>query len=431
MAEPIKLSLRIRREMERELAALDADGLLKSDTGTIKPCEHNARVLIAGAPQYAYVHYDEFLSRMRFGARDWTDADEIGCLCWLQSAHGVSRFTIGQTRNAARAVAYSRRRDSLREFVEGLPAWDEIPRIDMAFADAWGADDTPLTRAASRNFLIGMIARALHPGAKVDTLWVFEGPQGIGKSLALNALGEDFHAEITAPIGTTDFMRELRGVWLAELSELDSLRGREASTVKRLLSAPADRFVQKYALHAESYPRRAVAVATTNEATYWQDSTGARRLVPISCADIRLDIIAENRLQWLAEARHGHARGATWWEFPVGISEAQEQRQQVDPWEDVLRECISRGRPTGIDGQGTVPWPSGAITSAEIMRNWLHLEPHQQGQVSSTRLGRVMRRLGYGPARIGHERARGWQRADTEDAATGEVSAEVSASFPL
>ena len=73
--------------------------------------------------------------------------------------------------------------------------------------------------------------------------------------------------------------------------------------MKRLLSAPADRFVQKYALHAESYPRRAVAVATTNEATYWQDSTGARRLVPIKCGAIGVDMIAANRLQWFAEAR--------------------------------------------------------------------------------------------------------------------------------
>ena len=78
-----------------------------------------------------------------------------------------------------------------------------------------------LTRAASRNFFVALIARAVHPGAKVDTLWTFEGPQGTFKSLALRALGRDFHAEITAPAGSVDFMRELRGIWIAELSELD------------------------------------------------------------------------------------------------------------------------------------------------------------------------------------------------------------------
>jgi predicted P-loop ATPase len=405
----------------------DDGGLLRSKDGDIKPCEHNARLLISTATQYADLHFDEFLSRLRIVARDWTDADDVELLCWLQSTHVVSRFTIGQARNAIRAVAYSRRRDSLREFVESLPAWDEIHRIEHAFVDAWGAVDVPLVQAASRNFFIALIARALLPGAKVDTLFVFEAVQGAKKSMALHELGGGFHAEITAPIGTTDFMRELRGVWLAELSELDSLRGKEASTVKRLLSAPSDRFVQKYALHAESYPRRAVAVATTNEATYWQDSTGARRLVPITCGSIRLDLITDNRLQWFAEARHLHAEGCTWWEFPVGIADAQEQRQQVDPWEDILRDCIANGRPSGMDSQGMTPWPAGQISSAAIMRDWLRLDPHQQGQASSTRLGRVMRRIGYQPARIGHERARGWEPADTDTRSETEVSSEVSA----
>ena len=107
---------------------------------------------------------------------------------------------------------------------------------------------------------------------------------------------------MTASLGSTDFFRELRGIWIAEVSELDSLRGREASTIKRVLSSPTDRFVEKFEKHAGSYARRAVCVATTNEAAYWQDSTGARRLIPIKVGNIRIDLIEHRRLQWLAEA---------------------------------------------------------------------------------------------------------------------------------
>jgi putative DNA primase/helicase len=423
VADVVKLSQRTQRELDSEAAALDGDGLLRSNAGVIKACEHNARVLIAADPRYAELHFDAFLSRMRIGGRDWTDADDIECVCWLQSTFGVARFTLGQARSGARAVADSRRMDSLRDFVERLPAWDGVARIDSAFVDAWGAPDTPLTRAASGNFFKSLIARALQPGSQVDTLFVLEGPQGIFKSRSLREVGGDFHAEITAPIGTADFLRELRGVWLAELSELDALRGREASTVKRILSAPKDRFVQKYATHADTYLRRAVAVATTNEATYWQDSTGARRLVPITCTNIRVDAIAANRLQWFAEARQRYAAGCTWWEFPAGIADAQEQRQQVDPWEDILREFIARGGRWLGEGQCLAPWPEGQITSAELMRDWLRLEPHHQAQAASTRLGRVMRRLGYEPVRIGHARTRGWQPADVDEPPDGGTSA--------
>ncbi len=391
-----------------------------------RPCEYNAKELLAVEERYLALHFDEFLYRTRLGARDWTDNDDRAALCELQAGTGVPGFTLGQVRNAMMTLAYERRRDSLREFIASLPAWDRTARIELAFCEAWGAPDTALTRAASRNLFIAMIARAVKPGAQVDTLWALEGPQGTLKSKSLRALGGNFHAEISAPIGTADFLRELHGLWLAELSELDSLRGREASTIKRLLSAPSDRYVEKYEKHALTYPRRAVSVATTNEATYWQDSTGARRLVPIRCGDIDLAMIENNREQWFAEARDRYEAGATWWEYPAEIEAAQEERQQVDPWEDLLRGLIANGRSLHVGTESvtgrplieTVLWPEGWIASATIMQDWLRLAPHQQGAGSGVRLGRVMRRLGFKPQRQGKHRERGWEK-DTQEAGNG------------
>jgi predicted P-loop ATPase len=346
-------------------------------------------------------------------------------LCSLQAVHQVAGFTLGQVRNAVQTSAYERRRDSLRDYVKSLPPWDSTPRLEHAFCDGWGAMDTPLVRASSRNFFVAMIARALNPGAQVDTLWAFEGLQGTLKSRSFRELGGVFHADISAPIGTPDFFRELHGIWIAELSELDSLRGREASTVKRLISAVQDRFVEKYEKHATAYARRAVFVATTNEATYWQDSTGARRLVPIKVGRIDLELIENSREQWFAEARALHEGGATWWDFPGAIEIAQEERQQIDPWEDLLRSLIANGRAVHIgmeSGTGrpiteTVAWPVGFIASAEIMRDWLKLAPHQQGRECGVRLGKVMKRLGFRTERHGKARDRGWVRAaDTEGA---------------
>jgi predicted P-loop ATPase len=374
--------------------------------GEIKACEHNAKELMAAAKQYDCLHFDRFLYRTRFGERDWSDADDRDAVVWLQAAHRVAGFTLNQARTAAMALAHARPHDSLFEFVMGLPEWDGVPRIERAFTDAWGAPDNTFIRGASKNFFVALHARAVKPGVQVDNLWAIEGPQGKLKSASLRALGEHFHAEISAQIGTADFLRELRGIWIAELSELDSLRGREASTVKRLLSAPADRFVEKFEKHAVSYPRRAVAVATTNEATYWQDSTGARRLIPIRVKDIRINLIHELRLQWFAEARHVYQTGATWWEFPVGVLGEQEERQEIDPWEDALRSAIVNGR-VDYDGYAK-PWPEGWISSAEILRDWLRVNSAQQGRGSGNRLGHVMRRLGFEPKRSVDGAERGW-----------------------
>lgn len=433
MAEVVQIDPAIARLLSPLERADPHRQLLKNAHGVIKACESNAVVLLRANEQFAQLHHDDFYQRLRIGERDWTDADALDALLHLQGNWKVPGFTLRQVSHAAQALAYERRRDALKDFVVGLPEHDGKPRIEFAFRDAWGAPDNPVIRAASANLFVAMIARALRPGAQVDTLWTFEGPQGSFKSRALRALGGDFHAEITAPIGTADFMRELLGLWLAELAELDSLRGREASTVKRLLSTPFDRFVQKYALYAATYPRRAIAVATTNEARYWQDATGARRLIPIPCDRIDVELIERERLQWFAEARDDFTRGAAWWEFPATIADDQDDRQQVDPWEDVLRRAMHEGRARTADdppGDGRVPWPAGWVASAEIMRTWLRLEPHQQQQVSATRLGRVMRRLGFVPAKDSAGNQRGW-KSDTCDASAAEVSGEVSGDVPF
>jgi predicted P-loop ATPase len=385
--------------------------LILDKQGRPKGCEHNAKQLLGADPRYSNVYWDEFHGRLRCDERDWTDYDDLVALNSLQAEHQVASFTPGHVRRAVLTLAQERRRDSLQQYVKNLPPWDGTPRIELAFVEAWGAPDTPLTRAASRNFFLSMIARALRPGAQVDTLWALEGRQGTLKSRSLRALGGDRHAEISAPIGSADFSRELRGVWLAELSELDSLRGREASTVKRILSGVKDRYIEKYQVHAVTYPRRTVFLATTNEANYWQDSTGARRLVPVKIGEIELVMIENSREQWFAEARTLFDKGATWWEFPAEIEVAQEERQSVDPWEDLLRGLVAHGR-IGAFGE-LIPWPDGFVASADIMHEWLKLASHQLGQSSGSRLGRVMKRLGFEPARQGKARDRGWVRADT------------------
>src|SRR5262249_41090299 len=150
-------------------------------------------------------------------------------------------------------------------------------------------------------------------------IFVFEGPQGALKSTALEKLGGDFYAEISAPIGSADFAREIRAVLIAELGELSALRGREVQQIKQALSRRYDRYVEKYERNPREYPRRCVFVGTTNDETYWHDSTGARRLIPIRVGDIRLDLIANNRMQWFAEALADVRAGKHWHEWPSAI----------------------------------------------------------------------------------------------------------------
>lgn len=403
------------------------DPILRNKDGHIQACEHNAFTLMSRDEKFDGLFFDDFLQRARIGARDWIDGDLLDAQRWLQRTHRVAGFSKNHTNSAVMSLAMSRTRDTLIDFIDGLK-WDGIPRIEQAFIDAWGCNDTEVTRAASHHFFVALAARAYLPGAQVDTLWAFEGAQGTGKSQALRALGGEFHSEISASIGTTDFQRELRGMWIAELAEMDSLRGKESSTVKRLLSAPEDRFVEKWQINAMSYKRRAVAVATTNETSgYWQDPTGARRLVPLKTGTIDVNLIRENRLQWFAEAAVAYKRGDNWWLWPESINGEQQDRQQADPWEDLLRNGLAHGRREG--SVFVSHWPEGFISSATIATEWLKLDASQQGPSMSKRFGAVMRKIGFEQAKQGRE-TRGWLWAGPESIERTFRSSNPQASIP-
>lgn len=64
----------------------------------------------------------------------------------------------------------------------GGSEWDGKPRLDNMLRDYAGADDTELNREFGAKFMIAGVRRVRQPGVKFDTMMVFEGGQGTGKS---------------------------------------------------------------------------------------------------------------------------------------------------------------------------------------------------------------------------------------------------------
>ena len=84
-------------------------------------------------------------------------------------------------------IAASSRYHPVRDSLDGLK-WHGSPRIDTWLQDYAGAADTPFIRAVGRIFLVAGVRRIRKPGAKFDTLPVFEFRQGMDKSVALRTL---------------------------------------------------------------------------------------------------------------------------------------------------------------------------------------------------------------------------------------------------
>ena len=69
-----------------------------------------------------------------------------------------------------------------------LPAWDGVKRIDGLWVSQLGMPDKELNRQAGRRFMVGMVRRAFEPGCVHDWVPVLVGPQGLGKTSIVKAL---------------------------------------------------------------------------------------------------------------------------------------------------------------------------------------------------------------------------------------------------
>src|SRR5690606_16976269 len=153
--------------------------------------------------------------------------------------------------------------------------WDGTSRIERLMIEGFGTLDSQYYREISRCFLISIAARICEPGCKVDTMPVFEGPQGNRKSSALRALGGKFFTECHEKVTSKDFYSVLHGHFLVEIAEMDAFSGAQVETIKGVISNQVDRYRLPYDKHATSNPRQCVFAGTTNRRDWNRDETGA------------------------------------------------------------------------------------------------------------------------------------------------------------
>ena len=205
----------------------------------------------------------------------------------------------------------------------------------------FGAEDSDYTMAVGQNFIIGMVARVLRPGCKVDTMPVLEGAQGIRKSSGLGILGGKWFAELHQDIANKDFYLALPGKMLLEISEMHAFNRSESERLKGVVSCQIDRYRAPFDRRAVDHPRRCVFAGTTNRDDWNRDDTGARRFWPIVCGRIDLDWLAANRDQLLAEAVAKFNAGASWWDVPADDARReQDARRPEDPWQPTIANWL-------------------------------------------------------------------------------------------
>lgn len=215
------------------------------------------------------------------GKRIWKDVDDAELYRYLEKGFGITGTD--KVEKALLIVANNNRINDVKQYLTGVK-WDNINRLDTVLVDYLGAEDNIYTRAVTRKSLVAAVARVMSPGIKYDNMPVLIGPQGIGKSTFLAALGKDWFSDSLTNFEGKDAAEMIQGVWINEVGELTAMKKSEENSVKQFLSKREDIYRKAYGKNTEKYPRKCVFFGTSNNYEFLRDVTGNRRFWPVDLA---------------------------------------------------------------------------------------------------------------------------------------------------
>ena len=223
--------------------------LQRTHSGELKATLENAGLLLRHDPAWQNVlAFNEFSLNietkqpapwdMSNAGVPWTDYDSTMTLCWLQR-HGVGINSSKAVWEIVQTVARENPFHPVRDYLSGL-SWDGKARLVDFLTTYFGAEPSPLSAAIGQRWMISAVARIMQPGCKADHVLLLEGPQGIGKSTALQILASPtWFTDHLSDLGSKDSRIELSGRWIIELGEFASRRSELER--KAFLTACADR----------------------------------------------------------------------------------------------------------------------------------------------------------------------------------------------
>lgn len=317
-------------------------------------------------------------------------------------------------RDAILAHADEHEYDSAIEWLTGLPVWDGQERVETFLTDCFGVEDNEYTRATSRYIWTALAGRVMTPGVKADMVPILSGPQGQGKSSAIEAMAPDpeCFVEIKFDDREENTIRMMRGRVLAEIAELQGLHTRDLESIKAFVARRFETWVPKYREFAIRYPRRLVFIGTTNQEEFLADQTGNRRWLPVVVRRVDMKQIVANRDQLWAEGRALYEAGGVDWSAEKLANAAHDRHMMIDAWQEAIERWLDTEDEVGGEGEES-PATRGFFLTESLMEGALGLTVKNCKKADQQRVGAILRKLGWERNRqfIAGRQIRGWGKA--------------------
>ncbi len=335
----------------------------------LKNTLRNLTLILENDPKLKDIVFNQHLDGMeikgsvpwKHPSKFWRDADDAQLISYVDENYGS--FSQRNFDIAVAKVTDDRSYHPIREFLQALPEWDKVERVDTLLIDYLGAADNKYVRAVTRKTLCAAACRVLNPGCKFDTMLVLNGSQGIGKSTLIAKLGGEWFSDSLSLNDTKDktAAEKLQGYWILEIGELAGLRKAEVETLRSFLSRQNDIYRASFGKRTTPHPRQCVFFGTTNaESGYLRDTTGNRRFWPVKTlgggSKRSWDVTQEDVLQIWAEVMHYVKAGEKLYLDPeVEALAKAEQREAMesDEREGLVREYLEALLPDNWDDMDT------------------------------------------------------------------------------
>lgn len=251
------------------------------------------------------------------------------------------KCNINTLRNLLRSD-YCEQFDPFKNYFDNLPDNEDETDYITELANTITTTKQDLWQVCFKKWFVAMVACVTNDKAINQTVIVFSGKQGVGKTTWIEKLIpkplKDYMFSGTINPNNKDTLIHLAECMLINLDELENLNRTEIGTLKELITKTHIRMRKAYGHNNETLPRRASFAGSVNTAQFLNDTTGSRRFLCFEVEHIEYTHNIDIN-QAYAQARQLYKDGFRYWFNQEEIKEINlnnEQYQIRSPEEELL-----------------------------------------------------------------------------------------------
>lgn len=244
---------------------------------------------------------------------------------------------------------YCQQYDPFRDYFQDLETNnDEVDYLNQ-LANTVITTKQELWQICFKKWFVAMVACVTNKKAINQTVIVFSGKQGVGKTTWIERLIprklKEYMFSGTINPNNKDTLIHLAECMLINLDELENLNRTEIGTLKELITKTHIRMRKAYGHNNETLPRRASFAGSVNTAQFLNDTTGSRRFLCFEVEHIEYTHNIDINMVY-AQAIELYKNGFRYWFNQEEIKEIDlnnEQYQIRSPEEELLLTWLDIG----------------------------------------------------------------------------------------